>query len=46
MLDMKLLSQKLECLMGQLRMTGEHMITLNLHQEINVEIKVVVIGEE
>ena len=31
---------------GPLKNTGEHMITLTLHQEVNLEIKVVVIGEE
>ena len=31
---------------GPLKNTGEHLITLNLHQEVNVEIKVTVIGEE
>ena len=31
---------------GPLKNTGEHMIALSLHQEVNLEIKVVVIGEE
>jgi|TARA_B110000259_G_C13804077_1_gene317914 large subunit ribosomal protein L9 len=31
---------------GPIKTAGEHMITLNLHQEINVEIKLVVIGDE
>ena len=31
---------------GPLKNTGEHMITLTLHQEVSLEIKVVVIGEE
>jgi large subunit ribosomal protein L9 len=31
---------------GPLKNTGEHMIALTLHQEVNLEIKVVVIGEE
>ena len=31
---------------GPIKTSGEHMITLNLHQEINVEIKLVVIGDE
>ena len=31
---------------GPLKNTGEHLITLSLHQEVNVEIKVTVIGEE
>ena len=31
---------------GPIKTAGEHMITLNLHQEINVEIKIVVIGDE
>ena len=31
---------------GPLKNTGEHMITLTLHQEVSIEIKVVVIGEE
>ena len=31
---------------GPIKTAGEHMITLNLHQEINVEIKLVVKGEE
>ena len=31
---------------GPIKNTGEHIVTLNLHQEINVEIKVNVIGEE
>ncbi|MDB4040781.1 50S ribosomal protein L9 [Methylophilaceae bacterium] len=31
---------------GPIKNTGEHLITLNLHQDINVEIKVNVIGEE
>jgi len=31
---------------GPIKNAGEHMITLNLHQEINVEIKLVVVGEE
>ena len=31
---------------GPLKNTGEHIIALTLHQEVNLEIKVVVIGEE
>ena len=31
---------------GPLKNSGEHMIALSLHQEVNLEIKVVVIGEE
>tara|TARA_B100000795_G_scaffold169535_1_gene127795 strand:- start:898 stop:1347 length:450 start_codon:yes stop_codon:yes gene_type:complete len=31
---------------GPLKNTGEHLISLNLHQDVNLEIKVVVIGEE
>ncbi|MDC0127882.1 50S ribosomal protein L9 [Methylophilaceae bacterium] len=31
---------------GPLKNAGEHMITLTLHQEVSLEIKVVVIGEE
>ncbi len=31
---------------GPIKNAGEHIITLNLHQEINVEIKLVVKGEE
>ena len=31
---------------GPIKNTGEHIVTLNLHQEINIEIKVNVIGEE
>ena len=31
---------------GPIKNAGEHIITLNLHQEINVEIKLVVVGEE
>ena len=31
---------------GPIKNAGEHIITLNLHQEVNVEIKLVVKGEE
>ena len=31
---------------GPIKNAGEHLITLNLHQEVNVEIKLVVKGEE
>ncbi len=31
---------------GPLKNTGEHIITLTLHQEVNAEIKINVIGEE
>jgi len=31
---------------GPIKIAGEHIITLNLHQEVNVEIKLVVKGEE
>ena len=31
---------------GPIKNAGEHIITLNLHQEINVEIKLVVIGDD
>ena len=31
---------------GPLKNTGEHLISLNLHQDVNLEIKVIVIGEE
>ena len=31
---------------GPLKNTGEHIVTLTLHQEVSIEIKVTVIGEE
>ena len=31
---------------GPIKNTGDHLITLTLHQEVNVEIKINVIGEE
>jgi large subunit ribosomal protein L9 len=31
---------------GPIKTAGEHIVTLNLHQEVNVEIKIIVKGEE
>jgi len=45
-LDHEIVKSEIRMPDGPIKNAGEHIITLNLHQEVNVEIKLVVKGEE